>query len=159
MRQQGVTLIQMMFALGVAGLLTQLSVTAYKAMSDDLHQANVARSLALALREARNQATLRHQATLVRPLRGDWGQGWRISLEDGEQLLREYRPARPVRIIASSRRVVRFSARGAPLGAGFGAVTLFICERNPPLSQHRVVLSSSGRVSLRSTQTNGCAGR
>lgn len=159
MRQQGVTLIQMMCTLAVAGLLTHMGVTAYNQMSEGLHQAAVARALAQTLREARNHAALRHRAVLVQPIDGEWGTGWRATLEHNGQLLREHRPARPVTIVGSDTRVVRFSARGAPLGAGFGGISLHICQRNTPYSVHRVVLSPSGRVSLRSDGSPGCAGR
>ncbi len=158
MKQQGVTLIQMMFALTAAGLLTQLGLTAYSRMSDDLHQAAVTRALAQTLREARNQAALRHRAVLVQPLQGDWGKGWQMTLEHNGQLLGEYQPPRPTRIVASGTRVVRFSARGAPLGMGFGGITLLICQRVPPLSLQQVVLSPSGRVSLRNEEDARCAG-
>ncbi|QVM90682.1 GspH/FimT family pseudopilin [Pseudomonas entomophila] len=158
MRQQGVTLIQMMCALAVAGLLTQLGTSAYRAFSETLHQAATARELAQALHAARNQAMLRQQAVRVRPLEGDWSKGWRVSLEHNEQLLREHRLARSLRISASSAREVRFSRRGAPLGEGFGGTTLDICQRTTLLSRHQVVLSPSGRVSLRSDEGRRCAG-
>lgn len=158
MRQQGVTLIQMMCVLAVAGLLTHLGASAYRSLSETLHQAATARELAQALRAARNQAMLRQQAVRVRPLEGDWGKGWRVTQEQNDELLREYRLARPLRITASSPREVRFSRRGAPLGEGFGGITLDICQHATLLSRHQVVLSPSGRVSLRSDEGRRCAG-
>lgn len=158
MRQQGVTLIQMMCALAVAGLLTHLGTSAYSAFSEVLHLSATARELAQTLRAARNEAMLRHQAVRIRPLEGNWGMGWGVSLEHDNQLLREHRLARPLRITASSAREVRFSRRGAPLGEGFGGITLDICQRATLLSRHQVVLSPSGRVSLRSDEGRRCAG-
>ncbi|MCG8295820.1 GspH/FimT family protein [Pseudomonas entomophila] len=158
MRQQGVTLIQMMCALAVAGLLTHLGTTAYTTISETLHQAATARELAQALRAARNHAMLRQQAVRVRPREGDWSKGWRVTLERNDELLREYQLVRPLRITASSTREVRFSRRGAPLGEGFGGTTLDICQRTTLLSRHQVVLSPSGRVSLRSDEGRRCAG-
>ena len=38
MKQQGVTLIQMLFAVGLMTLLTQLGTSTYKKMSHDLQQ-------------------------------------------------------------------------------------------------------------------------
>jgi type IV fimbrial biogenesis protein FimT len=45
--------------------------------------------------DARNQALLRQRAVLVQPVEGDWGKGWRLSLEHDGQLLREHRLGRP----------------------------------------------------------------
>lgn len=156
MWQRGVTLIQMMCALALASLLTHLGVTAYNNMRTDLQQAALARELAQTLREARNQAALQQRAVLVQPLAGGWGHGWRSSFEHDGRLLREYRSQRPARIAVTDARLVRFSARGVPLGAGFGGVTLSICQGNGPLSQHQVVLSPSGRVRLQNAQGGGC---
>ncbi len=158
MRQQGVTLLQMMSALAVAGLLTQLGVSAYGKLSEELHQAATARELVQALRDARNQALLGQRAVVVRPMEEDWGKGWRVVLEHNGQLLREYRLAKPARIVASSARTVRFSGRGAPLGDGFGGITLAVCRRGATGGEQHVVLSPSGRVSLREGDNGLCAG-
>ena len=90
MKQQGVTLLQMMSALAVAGLLTQIGVSAYGQLSEQLNQAATARELAQALRDARNQALLRQRAVVVQPMEEDWGKGWRVLLEHNDLLLREH---------------------------------------------------------------------
>ncbi|CRI55357.1 GspH/FimT family pseudopilin [Pseudomonas sp. CCOS 191] len=158
MRQQDVTLLQMMCALTIGSLLAHLGITAYAKLGETLQLAAAARELAQALRAARNQAALHQLALTVRPLEGDWGKGWRVSREHDGQLLREHRLARPVKVVASSTREVRFSKRGAPIGEGFVGITLDICQRSGPGSQHQVVLSPSGRVSLRSDEGRRCAG-
>ncbi|WP_460418122.1 GspH/FimT family pseudopilin [Pseudomonas sp. microsymbiont 2] len=144
--------------LAVASLLTHLGLTAYKNFSEEQHLAAVARELEQALRAARNQAALLRRAVLVEPLEGDWGKGWRSSQERDGQLLAEQRLSRPVPISATSARAVRFSGRGAPLGIGFGGTTLDICQRTTLDSRHQVVLSPTGRVSLRSDGGRRCAG-
>lgn len=158
MRQQGVTLLQMMSALAVAGLLTQLGVSTYGKLSEELDQAATARELAQALRDARNQALLRQRAVVVQPVEEDWGKGWRVLLEHNGLLLREHRLAKPARIVASSGKTVRFSGRGAPLGDGFGGITLTLCPWGGAGSEQRVVLSPSGRVRLLSDEKRRCAG-
>ncbi|WP_110991774.1 GspH/FimT family pseudopilin [Pseudomonas sichuanensis] len=158
MRQQGVTLIQMMCALAVAGLLTHLGISAYSKVNEELYQSATARELVQALRDARNQALLRQQAVLVLPVEGDWGKGWRLSLEHDGQLLREHRLGRPIWIVASDPREMRFSGRGAPLGSGFGGITLHICQRNTGASLYQVVLSPSGRIRLLNDEKRRCAG-
>ena len=96
MKQRGVTLIQMLSALAVATLLTQIGLPAYARMSDDLQRAAVARDLAQALRSARSHALLQGQPVLVQALDGNWGNGWRVALEHNRQVLREQRLARPL---------------------------------------------------------------
>ncbi|MBI6954979.1 GspH/FimT family protein [Pseudomonas sp. CCOS 191] len=148
----------MMCALTIGSLLTYLGATSYARLGETLQLTAVARELAQALRAARNQAALQQQALTVHPLEGDWGKGWRVSQEHDGQMLREHRLARPVKVMASSTREVRFSRRGAPIGVGFVGITLDICQRSGPGSQHQVVLSPSGRVSLRSDEDRRCAG-
>ncbi|WP_085674082.1 MULTISPECIES: GspH/FimT family pseudopilin [unclassified Pseudomonas] len=158
MRQRGVTLIQMMFALAMTALLTQLGMPAYARLSDDLHRAAAARDLAQALRSARSHAMLQSQPVQVQSLEKDWGKGWRVVLESNQQVLREHRLSRPLRIAANAGEQVRFSALGVPVGKGnnFKSATLAICD-----SQYHVVLASTGRISLRTEDRKNplCAGR
>ncbi|AXM97765.1 GspH/FimT family pseudopilin [Pseudomonas plecoglossicida] len=162
MKQQGVTLIQMMFALGMAALLTQLGMPAYARLSDDLHRAAAARDLAQALRSARSHALLQGQPVLVQPLENDWGKGWRVLLERNQQVLREQRLSRSLKIVGNTRGDVKFSALGVPLRTGnqWTSATLKICEPTSATSQIQVVLASSGRVDLRTEKKKDplCAG-
>lgn len=157
MKQRGVTLIQMMCALIIAALLTQLGMPAYTSWSDDLHRAAAARDLSQALRSARSHALLQGQPVLVQPLENDWGKGWRVRLDGNQQLLREHRLARPVRIASNTGEQVRFSALGIPLRYtnNFQSATLEICD-----SQYHVVLAKTGRISLRTGERKAplCAG-
>ena len=163
MRQRGVTLIQMMFALAMAALLTQLGMPAYARLSDDLHRSAAARDLAQALRSARSHAMLQSQQVLVQSLEDDWGKGWRVLLEHNQQVLREHRLSRPVNIAANTGRQVKFSALGVPLGVNNGLLggRLELCEKPSSKSQYRVVLATSGRISLRTDEPEKslCAGR
>lgn len=153
MKQQGVTLIQMMFALALAGVLTHISAPTYSTMSSGLHQQAAAKDLAQALRTARSEALLRNQVVRLQALEDNWGNGWRMVVEqDGPQLLYQQRLER-VSIVGNQpvARQVRFSGLGVPLheGGAFQAGTLFVCRRPDPFSQYRVVLAHTGRVSLR----------
>ncbi|MFJ4441669.1 GspH/FimT family pseudopilin [Pseudomonas sp. NPDC089422] len=159
MKQRGVTLIQMMFALAMAALLTQLGMPAYARLSDGLHRAAAARDLALALRSARSHAMLQSQPVLVRPLENNWGKGWLVQLEHNQQVLREHRLTRPMRIVENTKGQVKFGAVGMPVGQ-FGA-TLEVCENAPASNKyHQVVISSAGRVDLRTVKEADslCAG-
>ncbi|MFJ7009538.1 GspH/FimT family pseudopilin [Pseudomonas putida] len=156
MKQRGVTLIQMMSALAVAVLLTQLGVPAYARMSDDLHRAAAARDLAQALRSARSHAMLQSQPVLVQALDGNWGKGWRVVLEHNQQLLREQRLSRPLKITSNRGEQFKFSALGVPmtLNNSWLGTTLEVCERSSASSRYQVVLASTGRVRLLAEDRN-----
>ena len=156
MKQRGVTLIQMMSALAVAVLLTQLGVPAYARMSDDLHRAAAARDLAQALRSARSHAMLQSQPVLVQALDGNWGKGWRVVLEHNQQLLREQRLSRPLKVTSNRGEQFKFSALGVPmaLNNSWLGTTLEVCERSSASSRYQVVLASTGRVRLLAEDRN-----
>ncbi|MCP3752263.1 GspH/FimT family protein [Pseudomonas sp. SBB6] len=144
----------MMFALALVGMLTYIGVPTYSAMSHGLQQQAAAQDLAHALRTARAEALLRNQVVRLQALEDNWGNGWRMVLEqDGQPLLYQQRRLERVSIIGNQpvARQVRFSGLGVPLheGGAFQAGTLFICQRPGPFSQYRVVLAHTGRVSLR----------
>ena len=157
MGQQGVTLIQMMYALGLTAALTQLGLPAYSAMSVSLQREASAQNLAQALRSARSEALLRNQRVSLTAFEGDWSKGWRMSADD-EGLLHEYRASGKVRVVGNQplARQVHFSGLGVPLQAGgaFQAGTLHVCESPGTRSLHQVVLSRTGRVSLRHLATD-----
>lgn len=151
MKQQGATLIQMMLALALVGVLTQLAAPAYTAIRHDLHLASAARELAQALRYARNHAALLGQSVQVTALEGDWSNGWQIGLAPPQQVLRERRLAGGLRIVSNRGTRVTFSALGVPLGPGaspYGA-TLTLCQHRRAIGAHQVVIAFSGRVDLR----------
>ena len=156
MKQRGVTLIQMLSALAVAILLTQLGMPAYARMSDDLHRAAAARDLAQALRSARSHAMLQSQPVLVQALDGNWGNGWRVVLEHNQQLLREQRLSRPLNITSNRGEQFKFSALGVPmtLNNSWLGTTLEVCERSSASSRYQVVLASTGRVRLLAEDRN-----
>ncbi|MDH4847898.1 type IV pili biogenesis protein FimT [Pseudomonas sp. BN505] len=156
MKQRGVTLIQMLSALAIAVLLTQLGMPAYARMSDDLHRAAAARDLAQALRSARSHAMLQSQPVLVQALDGNWGNGWRVMLEHNQQLLREQRLSRPLKITSNRGEQFKFSTLGVPmtLNNSWLGTTLEVCERSSASSRYQVVLASTGRVRLLAEDRN-----
>lgn len=151
MKQQGATLIQMMLALALVGVLTQLAAPAYTAIRHDLHLDSAARELAQALRYARNHAALLGQSVQVTALEGDWSNGWQIGLATPQQVLRERRLTGGLKIVSNGGTRVTFSALGVPLGPGASlyAATLSVCQQRRAIRAHQVVIASSGRVDLR----------
>ena len=160
MRQQGVTLIQMLFALGLLALLTQFGATSYSRMSNELQQQAAAQNLAQALRAARNEALLRNQEVTLQAKEGDWTYGWQLLAEHSDMpLLREYSASGKVRIIGNQpvAQRVRFSGLGVPLRSGnaFLSGSLHICGVPGQEEIYQIALSRTGRVSLNhGTSTN-----
>lgn len=157
MKQQGVTLIQVLLAVGLLALLAQLGTSSYNRMSSDLQQQAIAESLAQALRAARSEALLRNQVVMLQALEGDWSKGWQMRQEQGDTpLLREYSAKGGIRVIGNQpvARRVRFSGQGVPLreGGAFQAGTLLVCGAPGQERLYQVRLSPSGRVSLRHAQ-------
>ncbi|SEM92798.1 type IV fimbrial biogenesis protein FimT [Pseudomonas sp. ok272] len=172
MLEKGFSLIELLVALAIAAIAVQLASPTLSRYRDSLRHAHAAQSLAGALRYARTEALLRNQRLVIHGLNGDWSQGWRITLdlngrghEDTDNpLLLEHQAASGVSIVGnqSVRDFVRFSSLGEPLlpNGGFQAGTLHICARREAVSQHQVVLSRTGRVSVRHDKAKQalCAG-
>lgn len=164
MRQHGVTLIQMMFALALGTLLTQVGIPSYMNISRELQHTAAARDFAQALRSARNHSLLHNQPVLLQPLQDDWGVGWRMVRERDQQMLRKKRHSRPLQTTGTFPRGqgVRFNAMGVPVQAagGLRGATLIICPYAKGGTWHQVVLSPSGRVRLLQEVPKGtsCAG-
>lgn len=154
MQQQGVTLIQLLYALMLITLLLHLGIPAYSDMSTRLQRQASAQQLTQALNHARSEALQRNQIVVLQAIEGDWRNGWRTVLEqETRTLLHEYRASGRVLIVGNQPLAhhVRFSGLGTPLqGSGaFLAGTLHVCEDATARSHYQVVLSRSGRVSLR----------
>lgn len=157
MKQRGVTLIQLLFGLALVALLTQLATASYSAMSNDLQRQAVAKQLAQALRATRNEALLRNEVVTLQARENGWGSGWRMVLDQGhEPLLREYSISGRIRIVGNHpvAKQVRFSGLGVPLreGNAFLAGSLQICSEPDEKKLYQIVLSRTGRVSLRHEQ-------
>lgn len=153
MAQQGVTLIQLLYALALLAVLVQIGVPAYTAMSSALQRQAVAEQLAQALRGARSEALLRNRPVSLVAIDGNWSNGWRMGSED-EGMLREHRASGRVRVVGNQplARQVRFGGLGVPeQTGGFQAGTLHVCEGPGHRSLYQVVLSRTGRVSVRRT--------
>lgn len=143
----------MMLALAVLSALTYLAVPSYTVFREDLHLAAAARELTHTLRNTRNQAALEGHSMQVRALDGNWGMGWQTVQGPDQQVMREQRLPRPVRIVGNAGHQVRFSALGVPLrpGSSFYGGSLHVCQREGGTSAYQIVIASSGRVQLRTT--------
>ncbi|WP_232478232.1 GspH/FimT family protein [Pseudomonas alkylphenolica] len=131
-----------------------MSVPTYHTMSTGLQRQVAAKDLAQALRTARSEALLRNSNVRLQALEADWSNGWQMIAEhDSPQLLHEWRSNGRTIIVGNEpvARQVRFNGLGLPLreSGAFQAGTLHVCQRPEALSHYQVVLSHTGRVSLR----------
>ena len=81
MNQQGMSLIQLLFALLIVALTTQVASPAYNALVEQQRRLSVAEQLASSLRNARAEALLRHQYVIVHAMEEDWSRGWKVTLD------------------------------------------------------------------------------
>lgn len=100
MNQQGMSLIQLLFALLIVALTTQVASPAYNALVEQQRRLSVAEQLASSLRNARAEALLRHQYVIVHAMEEDWSRGWKVTLDLSGRLLR-----RSLRVSAACCRV------------------------------------------------------
>lgn len=162
MYQRGISLIELLVGLVVLAVLLHVSGPSFRELIDHQRRQVSAEQLISGLRNARTEAILRNQTVVIHPLEGDWSQGWRIILDisglgadDPENpILIERQDSGRVPIIGNRpvRSYVRFSSLGEPLtnSGAFQAGTLHVCEKARSISHFQVVLSKTGRASLRS---------
>lgn len=162
MHQKGFSLFELLAGLTIAGIFLQLASPPFNELIRSNRQMDAAQVLASGIRNARTEAILRHQTTVIHALDDDWSRGWRIILDisgKGSQdrnnpVLIERRGSGKIPIVGNRpvEHFVRFSHLGQPLlpSGAFQAGTLHICVTGQGLSRHQVVLSRTGRVSLRS---------
>ncbi|MCB2253253.1 GspH/FimT family protein [Pseudomonas chlororaphis] len=162
MLQKGFGLIESIVGLALASLLMLFATTSFGELVQSTRRLDTAQILASGIRNARTEAILRQQRTVIHGLDDDWSRGWRVILDisgqgaqdDANPVLLERRTDARVAIVGNRpvQHFVRFSGLGEPLlpSGAFQAGTLHICAAGPGTSEHQVVLSRSGRVSLRS---------
>ncbi|AKA22398.1 GspH/FimT family protein [Pseudomonas chlororaphis] len=162
MLQKGFGLIESIVGLALASLLMLFATTSFGELIQSTRRLDTAQTLASGIRNARTEAILRQQRTVIHGLDDDWSQGWRVILDisgqgaqdDTNPVLLERRADARIAIVGNRpvQHFVRFSGLGEPLlpSGAFQAGTLHICAAGPGTSEHQVVLSRSGRISLRS---------
>ncbi|MCU1764284.1 GspH/FimT family protein [Pseudomonas protegens] len=172
MHEKGFSLIELLTALVLLALLLPLSGSAMSELLRSNRQQDAAQMLASGLRNARAAAILHQRTVLIHGLEDDWSRGWRIILDISGKGAQDARNPQLIErqgsgrvLIVGNRPVqhfVRFSALGHPLlpSGAFQAGTLHVCQAGQEYSRHQVVLSRSGRVSLRSENAEQalCAG-
>lgn len=165
MHQKGFSLIELLAGLAIAATLLQFVGPHFKALIESVRRENTAQTLASGIRNARTEAILRNQTTVIHAVDDNWGLGWRIILDisgkghedsDNPVLLERQESGRET-IVGNKwvKNFVRFTGLGEPLMPS-GALqmgTLHLCATQEPTSLLQVVLSPTGRISLRSDKT------
>ena len=163
MHQRGFSLVELLMGLAIAGIVLSLVSPVFAALTEATYREAAAKSLAVGLRTARNEAITRGQTTMIHGVNGDWSQGWRIIVDASGQgdedssnpLLVERQSSVGTTIVGNThvKSSIRFNHLGQPAHGGFQGGTLHVCAAREPVSQYQVVLASNGRVSLRSDKT------
>ena len=165
MTQRGFTLIELLLGVMLSGILAHLAVPGFKGLLESLHRNSAAHLLAEGLRFARTEAITRNRAVIIHALEDDWSRGWRVivdvsgrgQLDDDNPVLLERQDSGRVAIVGNGpvKSQVRFSGLGEPVfaGGGFRAGTVHVCATDLARSMYQVVLAPSGRISLRSDNT------
>lgn len=165
MRQYGFSLVELLMGLMIVGIVLHLVSPAFAALTESNHREIAAQSLINGIRNARTLAISRNQSVVIHGIDGDWGQGWRITVDvsgKGPQdrsnpIVAEHTSETRVPIFGNwwVKKYIRFSSLGEPLmpEKAFQAGTLHLCDVREPVSRLQVVLAATGRVSLRSDKT------
>ncbi|UZE22952.1 GspH/FimT family protein [Pseudomonas sp. B21-056] len=152
MHQQGFSLIELLMGLAIAAIVLPWASSSFKALVESTERNDTAQLLASGLRSARSEAITRNRTVTIQGIDNDWSQGWQIRLDGDEQTLLEQRSSRAL-VVGNwpVKHRVTFAGHGAALlpSGAFQAGTLHVCARHEPVSHHQVVLSPTGRVSLR----------
>jgi type IV fimbrial biogenesis protein FimT len=157
-KQQGLTLIELLAGLVIVGIVATLAIPAFSALIDSQRRHDTARQLASGLRMARTEAILRSQPVVMQALENDWSRGWNIFVDsnrnqfrdEAELLLAEIAGHRNVRVAGNGKVAVRigFDATGRLLNNANG--TLAVCLKDLPASRYQLAVAVTGRVTLRS---------
>ena len=162
MPQQGFSLIELLMGLAIAAIVLLWISPTFKDVIQSSRREEAAQALISGLSHARSEAVTRNQTLLIHGINDDWSQGWRIIVDISGQghedrsnpLLVERQGDVRVPVVGNRpvHHFIRFSSAGEPLlpSGAFQAGTLHICDGREALSHHQIVLSRTGRISLRS---------
>lgn len=159
MYQKGISLTELLFALGVTGVLICLS-TSMLERAETYKLEALSHELAASIRFARSQAVHAGTHVTVQAQEEDWSMGWVIyidandngSLDEDEPVLMRKLLDGHIRLIGNSpvKHYVRYNPSGQAvlLNGAFQAGTLTLCPSTERAQGIKAVLNSAGRLRL-----------
>jgi type IV fimbrial biogenesis protein FimT len=153
-RRAGFTVVELMVALAVAGILGTLGAASFGGVIGRTRVTGDSNDLLNAIELTRSEAAKRGRRVTMLPVRGDWAAGWTIfvdldgnrQVDAGEPVIAMHPPlARTTRVIANTTPgYIAFAANGMPqqYTGGFLAATLALCDAGTARS---IVLAKTGR--------------
>ncbi len=179
-RSQGFTLVELMIAIAVLGILLALAVPSFQGLIASSRLTAATNDMVSALAQARSNAIKTGNRITLCPSSngtscassGTWEQGWisfidtdrtgtSAAVDTGETVLTSNQAMPTGIIINGNLTYVSFSADGMPktLTGGIGAGTMRVCNTSGALSNDNrtrdLVMNSVGRISI--TKTTGVA--
>lgn len=157
MKSYGFTLVELLVALLVLGILLGIGMPAFGKMIDQQRMDAGLVALTGSLNMARQEAVRRNRPVTLAAIGGDWNNGWVMFLDnnrngrydEGEALLREIAPNAVSRVHANTpvSQYVQFNARGESqlLNGGFQAGTFRFCPKASRDEGRRVTINQVGR--------------
>ena len=150
----GFTVVELMVALAVAGILGTLGAASYAGIVGRTRVVGDANDLLNAIELTRSEAAKRGRRVTLLPTRGDWAAGWTVfvdldgnrQVDAGEPVIAVHAPLhRTTRVITNTTPgYIAFAGTGMPqqYGGGFLAATIALCDAGTSRS---IVLAKTGR--------------
>lgn len=157
MPTRGFTLLELMIALAVLGLLLGIGIPAFGTVIDRQRMDSGLDALIRSVNYTRMEAVRRNRPVTMAPIDDDWNSGWRIFIDanhngrhdQGENILREEVPANVSYIHANTpvAHYVRFNAQGESvlLNGGFQAGTFRFCPERAAEGR-QLIINRVGRA-------------
>ncbi|MBD1587977.1 GspH/FimT family protein [Pseudomonas typographi] len=159
-RQTGLTLVELLVALGLLALLAHWGATGLAPLLEQQRRSTLAEDLAHGLRAAKVEAIQRNHRVIVQPIGGNWAQGWHMiadqtgggAADERNPLLQVRYGQPPARVVPTPNAAaqVAFDYLGRPVLPHNGslAASLHLCSTHRPGEHLRVVIARTGRIRI-----------
>ena len=150
----GFTVVELMVALAVAGILGTLGAASYGSVIGRTRVTGDSNALLNAIELTRSEAAKRGRRVTLLPAQGDWSAGWTVfvdvnanrQVDAGEPVIAVRAPLhRTTRVVTNTTPgYIAFAGNGTPqqYGGGFLAATIALCDAGTARS---IVLAKTGR--------------